>query len=384
MKLKLMMSANRYAWNLLNEKIAGRLATINKTQLNTEIRPFVKKSNLDINLSVYSCPEDCFDSAYRDIIKAIDSFKAASSECKKKTGKGFKYPDKLKNKTKKQGNVSIEIRGRSLKYDPKDRTISFYKKYFGGNHKLKIKTDLVKLNFTEFEFSCRLTCKNDNEYYIMIPYVREVIPVAGNRICSIDPGVRTFLTGYDPSGSTFEIANNNDYIYNKKKQIEQLQKILSKVNKNNIDKKIRIKKNIKKLYTKIKNCINDLHHKTSKMLSETYKKILLPKFEMQKMVNKTDKERKINAKTSYNMLTLSHYKFQQLLKHKMELRKGELIICSEEYTSKTCGNCGRLNQKLGSNKVFICPFDDCKITIDRDINGARNILIKNINLIMPL
>lgn len=79
------------------------------------------------------------------------------------------------------------------------------------------------------------------------------------------------------------------------------------------------------------------------------------------------------------MNTLSHYKFKEMLRNKMKLRKGELIDCGEEYTSKTCGNCGRLNHKLGAKKVFEC--ENCKIKIDRDINGARNILIKNYFLI---
>jgi putative transposase len=49
-------------------------------------------------------------------------------------------------------------------------------------------------------------------------------------------------------------------------------------------------------------------------------------------------------------------------------------MCSEEYTSKTCECCKKINKSLGSKKTFICP--NCKFTIDRDINGARNIMLK--------
>ena len=89
--------------------------------------------------------------------------------------------------------------------------------------------------------------------------------------------------------------------------------------------------------------------------------------------------RKINKETSNNLIMLSHYKFKQLLDHKMKLRKGELIECTEEYTTKTCGNCGILNHSIGSKKIFICP--SCNIRIDRDMNAARNILIKNRNMV---
>jgi transposase len=65
----------------------------------------------------------------------------------------------------------------------------------------------------------------------------------------------------------------------------------------------------------------------------------------------------------------------------MDIRKGKLIICTEEYTSKTCGSCGRLNHNLGSNKVFKCPYEDCKYLADRDINAARNIFIMNYKMV---
>jgi putative transposase len=51
-----------------------------------------------------------------------------------------------------------------------------------------------------------------------------------------------------------------------------------------------------------------------------------------------------------------------------------VIETREPYTSKTCGNCGHLNDKLGSNKIFNCP--SCAYCADRDANGARNILLR--------
>ena len=79
------------------------------------------------------------------------------------------------------------------------------------------------------------------------------------------------------------------------------------------------------------------------------------------------------------MLSLKHYRFQQRLKDKIEEYPGKkLHICTEEYTSKTCTNCGVIKNSLGGNEVFKCK--NCSLIIDRDINGARNILIKNLIL----
>jgi putative transposase len=166
-------------------------------------------------------------------------------------------------------------------------------------------------------------------------------------------------------------------IYKKKLHIERLQKKCSEMRDKK--KRKRLKKKIKNIYKKIKNCVSDMHHKVSKMLAETYETILLPVFKTKEMTNK--RNRNINEKTTYKMLTLSHYKFRNLLEHKMNIRNGRLIECGEEYTSKTCGRCGRLNHWLNGDKVFRCPYEECDLVIDRDVNGARNIWIKNYKLI---
>lgn len=371
-----MMEANRYAWNLLVEKLENKLFTLNKKELETSVRHYVQKRNIDPSLSIASCPEECFDSAYRDILKAKKAIIAASVAKKKKEGMGFRFPERLNYKTKKHGSTSIEIRGRSLKYNPSGRTISLFKKYFNDNHNIKMKTNLKKLGIINFNYSCRLT-KSNGKFFLMVPYIRQVNPIDEKRVCGIDPGVRTFLSGYDPTGSTFEISADNIYLNKKKKTIRELQTKLSKTE--NKKKRSRIIKKIRNIHSKISNYINCLHHKVSKLLSESYSEILLPTFGTQNMVKK--KNRKINATTANNMMILSHYKFQQLLKHKMDIRSGKLHLCTEEYTSKTCSVCGRLNHHLGASKVFKCPYEDCGAVLDRDTNGAHNIFVKNYSIL---
>jgi transposase len=88
-------------------------------------------------------------------------------------------------------------------------------------------------------------------------------------------------------------------------------------------------------------------------------------------------QRKLRASMARAMLTWSHYRFKQRLQDKAALTNGRctVVICGEEYTSKTCTRCGHLHAKLGGAKVFACP--SCALVIDRDHNGARNVLLKN-------
>ena len=48
--------------------------------------------------------------------------------------------------------------------------------------------------------------------------------------------------------------------------------------------------------------------------------------------------------------------------------------------SKTCGACGWLHYKLGGAKVFRCGAAGCGAVFDRDLNGARNILLRYLTL----
>ena len=86
-------------------------------------------------------------------------------------------------------------------------------------------------------------------------------------------------------------------------------------------------------------------------------------------------ERKINKSTTRGILSLSHFSFRQRLIYQCKKQKNLLIITEEPYTSKTCSNCGN-EQEIGSKKTFEC--EKCKIKIDRDYNGARNILLRTL------
>ncbi|MEG5183616.1 transposase, partial [Microcoleus sp. B4-C3] len=103
-----------------------------------------------------------------------------------------------------------------------------------------------------------------------------------------------------------------------------------------------------------------------------YKLIFLPTFETQQMVKKG--KRRLASKTARAMVTLSHYRFKQTLKHQATKHGGVVVDVTEEYTSKICSKCGHVHSKLGGSKIFKCP--KCGHTLDRDKNGAFNILLK--------
>lgn len=217
---------------------------------------------------------------------------------------------------------------------------------------------------------CEISKNTDNKYYIHIP-IDNIEKPENKCLCdsvALDPGVRTFQTFYSSNGIAGELGK--DFIKNR------IIKHRSKLDYlDSIECYGKTKYNIRKrkflLRTKIKNIVSNLHWKTADFLCKNFKTIIIPKFETRKMVKKY--KRNISTTTVRNLLTLSHYKFLQKLTHKTKQYGTNLIHITEEYTSMTCGNCGILN-KIGSKKIYKCNI--CKITIDRDINAARNIMLK--------
>jgi hypothetical protein len=58
----------------------------------------------------------------------------------------------------------------------------------------------------------------------------------------------------------------------------------------------------------------------------------------------------------------------------------DVVIQDERYTSKSCGLCDNVKRDLGAAKRYIC--DKCGYDVDRDVNGAMNILRRALGLLL--
>ena len=187
---------------------------------------------------------------------------------------------------------------------------------------------------------------------------------------AIDPGVRTFLTGFD--GNSFIEVGRGD-ISRINRLCFHLDKLMSKIAKSKSKhQRYRMRKAASRLRTKIRNLVDECHKQISSWLVKNYKVIFLPKFETSEMTKRN--QRKIRSKTARNLLTWAHYRFKQTLKASAELSGCYVIEVTEEFTSKTCTKCGHIHNKLGGSKRFKCPV--CSHELDRDFNGALGIFLK--------
>jgi transposase len=115
------------------------------------------------------------------------------------------------------------------------------------------------------------------------------------------------------------------------------------------------------------------HNRKQRLHSETQKE------NDNKEINSTSAKKILKGSVKFVLQALRHYSFRQHLINKCEEYGCKINVVTEEYTSKTCGNCGYLSENY-TNRIKYCS--NCKLKINRDINGARNILIKNIDLVI--
>ncbi len=211
------------------------------------------------------------------------------------------------------------------------------------------------------------------KWFGCFPQYKDVTPSGSDRVIALDPGNRTFLTGFDGE-NVLEIGKGD--IGRIQRLCQHLDNLISRSTKTTCRKRRKMRIAANRVRERIQNLIKDLHNKAVNLLVNAYKVIYLPTFDSSQMVIKkrNGKRRKINSKSVRQMLTLSHYKFEQHLKQAASKKGVIIVLCNESYTSKTCGNCGHIHHKLGGNKVFKCPH--CGIQISRDVNGARNILLR--------
>ena len=198
------------------------------------------------------------------------------------------------------------------------------------------------------------------------------------KIVSLDPGIRSFMTFYskDSCGKLGESAFTEiqklgfelDFLLSTKKKTSNKFRF----------KKRNFQRAIMRTRNRIKDLVSEMHHKVALFLVQNFDIILMPKFETSDMVLKNS--RKLNSKSARNMMTLSFYKFSQILKHKAK-KYGKIVLdVTEEYTSKTVSWNGEIKEKLGSARWITSEG----ITMDRDYNGARGILLKWLVFVLTL
>ncbi|AYV77780.1 MAG: transposase [Edafosvirus sp.] len=390
-----------------------RVKLYNFNKLRKIVNDIVKNNKQMYDwIKIIKIPQHTLDNAINDVCKA---FKSALTNKQKGNIKDFKLRYK-KESTVKQ-TILLEascFQNNKFKVD----ALFYIRHLYGEPYKAyrenkntfsaSVMGDYIQTSesIKDVNTTSRLTYnKNTNEFMLFVPYEKSTENIENReKMISLDSGKRTFQTGYGMNevldiGHTCikkldemvseiktiketikKISDDPTYkLKIKKTKKKKFKKTKKKKAEEKSPKKKRkvpiIKKYKKQLYQKqrkLTNRVDDLHFKTCNYLCNNYDIIVIGRMNVQSIVSKKNKT--ISQETKESLLALRQYEFRTRLESKCEERGVKYYDTDEADTTRTCGCCGGINNKVGGAEIYECR--KCKMKIGRDYNGARNILLK--------
>jgi len=217
----------------------------------------------------------------------------------------------------------------------------------------KIKTLTIKRTSTQKWFACFSV-----EVIKELSEKKEIKEFIG-----IDLGLNSFLTT-----DKGEKVENPRYLIKSEEKLAKIQRWHSRkeLGSNN---RLKSKLRLARIHEKITNQRLDFLHKLSKKLVKTFQLIAFEKLNIKGML-----------KTKYLSRSISDVawnRFLQMLRYKAAEAGIWAIEVNSKKTSQLCSGCGDIVPKNLNIRTHRCS--KCGLTIDRDINSARNILYLALN-----
>ena len=336
------------------------------------MRKYLKEeSTFPVWLNNIKMQSHLIDNAFRE---ASQNYTSCMEKYKK-----YKIPFDLKVKNKKSKYQTINIEKTMLKKETNTLFPGIKTKVNNKNVSIflniKLSEDISKYDICDSSITCNMRL---NEYYINLNYhdnsTRNKRILLNKKICSIDPGLSCLLNVYEDNYVHFI---GSDILKPMLKICKEVDIINSRINKKegknyklNNNKRRNMKKAMHRKIKYLDNLKSELHNKCIKYLCDNYGKIILPKLETQEMA------KKFNSKLARSLYNISYNSFLSKLKLKCKENNIELVIRPEYYTSKICTRCGNIKHDLKlSDRIYKCNC--CNLSINRDLNAARNIMLRN-------
>src|SRR6266516_7397321 len=173
-------------------------------------------------------------------------------------------------------------------------------------------------------------------------------------------GLNSFLT--DGEGHTVE---NPRFYRTSQKTLRRKQRAIA-CRKQGSHRRRKAARSNAQTHLKIKRQRRDFHYKIAKQYVERYQVIAVEKLSILNMVQ--------NHSLAKSIMDASWGAFLDILSEKAERAGHTVVRVNPRFTSQKCFKCGEIVQKSLSVRTHVCPF--CGYVADRDVNAAKNILLK--------
>jgi len=205
-------------------------------------------------------------------------------------------------------------------------------------------------------------------WYLRVPVSHDVTKAENQgRVISLDPGVRTFLTGFSLDG-LHKIGHGS---FGRIVSLcHHLDDLMSRTTRVRGAKRHRMRNAQARARIRIRNLVDDFHYQSIGWLLRNYDVVIFPEGNFTSAVRKAS--RKVRSKTARSLMTWAFARFRDRLQHKAIIKGKQVILVDESYTSKTANWTGEVVHNLGSRKTITSG----SITVERDVNGSLGILLK--------
>ena len=209
----------------------------------------------------------------------------------------------------------------------------------------------------------------DEKYYIslLVEENSECINISDNAI-GLDLGLKDLII--DSNGHKYK---NHKYLTKSQNKLAREQRRLSLMKKGSSNRdKQRIK--VARIYKKIENQRNDYLHKLSRHIIDENQVICIEDLKVKNMARNSKLARSINDASWSRLVSMLIYKADWY---------GNIVVKvpSNYPSSQLCSRCNYQNSLTKDLRVrkWTCPH--CRTVHDRDINAAKNILSKGIEML---
>ena len=333
------------------------------------VRFFYNKSLSDMN-DIYESTgkyKNITPASYKEdypFLKEVDSLALANAQLNRNIAfksffshkSGFpKYKSKRNNQSYTTNNQG------SVKFSSNNRYISVPK-----CPRIRIKKHR---DFIGTIKSITVSMTTDNKYYMSLLVEEETKPMEPvDKMIGLDLGIKDLIV--DSNGHKYK---NHKYLTKSQEKLAKEQRKLSKMVKgSNNRNKQRIK--IARLHKHIQNQRNDYLHKLSKSIIDENQVIALEDLKVKDMEHKN--------KLARNITDASWSRLVSMLLYKANWYGRTIVKVPNNYpSSQLCSICGYKNSITKSLNIrkWTCP--KCGTVHDRDINAAKNILSKGIEIL---
>jgi len=174
----------------------------------------------------------------------------------------------------------------------------------------------------------------------------------------IDVGLKSLLALSDGT-----LIDNPRWLRKSLRDLRVAQRRLSRRKKSGSGWK-NAKRQVAKLQNHIANQRRDFWHKLTITLAQTYSFIAIEDLNLAFMTR--------NGNLSLSAHDAALGMFRQMLTYKVEKTGTHLVAVNPSNTTRMCSRCGEIVPKSLNIRIHHCPH--CGLTLDRDVNAARNIL----------